>query len=186
LFIGTGATTKLIPSPTIVAVDNGSTFAQMAMINNVNTGSADFSAYSSAGSDLGGWVDMGFTGNAFNDGNYTITKPNDGYVFVKPEIDTYGGNLVLATSGGNYNDVVIGTGSFFSNSEVSRFHGNTSNNGTLTVGVTTTVPNLIVSTGTAPSTASSTGTKGQIAYDSSYVYVCVATNTWKRSALTTW
>ncbi len=38
----------------------------------------------------------------------------------------------------------------------------------------------------APSTASSTGTAGQIAYDSSYMYVCTATNTWKRTALTTW
>lgn len=186
LFIGTGANTKLLASPTIVAVDDGTAFAQIAMFNNSNTGSADFSAYSSAGSDLGGWCDLGFTGNAFNDGNYTITKPNDGYVFVKPENDTYGGNLILAASGGNYSDVVIGIGSFFANAEVARFHGNTSTNGTLNVGVTTTVPTLIVSTGTAPSTASSAGTKGQIAYDTSYVYVCVATNTWKRAALTTW
>lgn len=37
-----------------------------------------------------------------------------------------------------------------------------------------------------PSTASSTGTAGQIAYDSGYIYVCVATNTWKRAALSTW
>lgn len=38
----------------------------------------------------------------------------------------------------------------------------------------------------APSTASSTGTPGQIAYSSGYVYVCIATNTWKRAALSTW
>jgi hypothetical protein len=35
-------------------------------------------------------------------------------------------------------------------------------------------------------TATSTGNAGDIAWDSSYVYVCVATNTWKRAALTTW
>ena len=40
--------------------------------------------------------------------------------------------------------------------------------------------------GTVPATASSTGTAGQIAYDSNYVYVCVATDTWKRTALSTW
>lgn len=40
--------------------------------------------------------------------------------------------------------------------------------------------------GTAPATASSTGRAGEIRYDSSYVYVCVATNTWKRAALSTW
>ena len=38
----------------------------------------------------------------------------------------------------------------------------------------------------APASASSTGTAGDIAYDSNYIYVCVATNTWKRAALSTW
>lgn len=39
---------------------------------------------------------------------------------------------------------------------------------------------------TAPSTAISPGYPGQIAYDSGYVYVCIATNTWKRASLSTW
>lgn len=39
---------------------------------------------------------------------------------------------------------------------------------------------------TAPASATSTGTTGEIRYDANYMYVCVATNTWKRSALTTW
>ena len=39
---------------------------------------------------------------------------------------------------------------------------------------------------TVPTTASSTGTKGMISYDSSYIYVCTATNTWKRVAIATW
>jgi len=116
--------------PTVVAVDNGSTYAQMAILNTANTGSADYAAYSSAGNDTAGWADMGFTGNAFNDGNYTITKPNDGYFFVKPESSTWGGNLVLATSQtGNFNDIVFGVGSFQSTAEVMRFHSNVSNNG---------------------------------------------------------
>tara|TARA_S200000501_G_scaffold370765_1_gene412555 strand:+ start:3012 stop:5285 length:2274 start_codon:yes stop_codon:yes gene_type:complete len=38
----------------------------------------------------------------------------------------------------------------------------------------------------APTTASSTGSTGDIRYDSGYVYICVATNTWKRAALATW
>jgi len=38
----------------------------------------------------------------------------------------------------------------------------------------------------APATATSTGTAGDIAYDADYIYVCVATDTWKRSALSTW
>lgn len=39
---------------------------------------------------------------------------------------------------------------------------------------------------TAPATATSLGEPGQMAYDSSYFYVCVASNTWKRAALSTW
>ena len=38
----------------------------------------------------------------------------------------------------------------------------------------------------APASASATGTAGDIRYDSNYVYICVATNTWKRAALATW
>ena len=38
----------------------------------------------------------------------------------------------------------------------------------------------------APASASDTGKAGAIAYDADYVYVCVATDTWKRAALSTW
>lgn len=37
-----------------------------------------------------------------------------------------------------------------------------------------------------PVSATSSGSAGQIAYDANFIYVCVATNTWKRTALTTW
>ena len=47
-------------------------------------------------------------------------------------------------------------------------------------------PLAAVVLGNAPSTASSTGSAGDIRYDSGYVYICVAANTWKRAALTTW
>jgi hypothetical protein len=37
-----------------------------------------------------------------------------------------------------------------------------------------------------PASATASGTAGQTSYDSSYYYVCVATNTWVRTALSTW
>lgn len=37
-----------------------------------------------------------------------------------------------------------------------------------------------------PATTTSTGVKGQIAYNSSHLYLCVATNTWRRLELQTW
>lgn len=38
----------------------------------------------------------------------------------------------------------------------------------------------------APATSTSTGRKGDNAFDNNYFYVCVATNTWKRVPLETW
>ena len=37
-----------------------------------------------------------------------------------------------------------------------------------------------------PASASAAGQPGQIAYDSSYFYVCTAVNTWRRVAIATW
>ena len=45
---------------------------------------------------------------------------------------------------------------------------------------------IIASGTTAPASASSTGTAGQVAFDSNYIYYCTATDTWKRAALSTW
>lgn len=37
-----------------------------------------------------------------------------------------------------------------------------------------------------PPTPSAAGIKGQMAYDANYFYICIATNTWLRTALSTW
>jgi hypothetical protein len=43
-----------------------------------------------------------------------------------------------------------------------------------------------IATPTPPATAASTGTAGQVAWDADYIYICTATDTWKRATLTTW
>ena len=45
---------------------------------------------------------------------------------------------------------------------------------------------LIVSTPHTPSSITDTGTTGTIAWDSSFIYVCVTTNLWKRVAISFW
>jgi hypothetical protein len=45
---------------------------------------------------------------------------------------------------------------------------------------------ITVTNPSVPTTASSTGTPGQLAWDSSFIYVCIASNTWKRAALSSW
>ena len=63
------------------------------------------------------------------------------------------------------------------------------------VGIGTTSPTTLldvstdtvrVRTARTPASASATGATGEICWDASYIYVCTATNTWKRAALSTW
>jgi hypothetical protein len=37
-----------------------------------------------------------------------------------------------------------------------------------------------------PASATAAGTQGEVCWDTNYIYVCVATNTWKRTAISTW
>lgn len=63
------------------------------------------------------------------------------------------------------------------------------------VGIGTTSPTTLldvnadtvrVRTARTPASASATGATGEICWDANYIYVCTATNTWKRTALSTW
>lgn len=74
--------------------------------------------------------------------------------------------LILRTSDFAQRDAVVIKG-----------NGNTSIYGTLAT------QNGAVST---PASAAATGTAGTILWDASYIYVCVAANTWKRVAIATW
>lgn len=61
------------------------------------------------------------------------------------------------------------------------------NNGTAGTFRDLIVRNLRMSAPTlVPASASATGSEGQIAWDADYIYVCTATNTWKRVAIATW
>ena len=46
--------------------------------------------------------------------------------------------------------------------------------------------NLVIRNPTVPATAADTGVVGQISWDTDYMYVCTASNTWKRTAIATW
>jgi hypothetical protein len=63
------------------------------------------------------------------------------------------------------------------------------------VGIGTTSPTTLLDVNTdtvrvriarTPASAAATGATGEICWDANYIYVCTATNTWKRSALSTW
>lgn len=64
---------------------------------------------------------------------------------------------------------------------------NTSLSTTLTVTGDTTLQNkLFLPSPTVPPAATSPGVTGQISWDTNYIYICVSTNTWKRTPITTW
>jgi len=51
---------------------------------------------------------------------------------------------------------------------------------------TTTIDADLVIPNETPASATAAGTQGQIAWDGDYIYICTATNTWKRAAIGTW
>lgn len=113
------ATTLL--NPTLIIANTGAQFIQAAIINNDASGSSDWAAEGAGGGDDEAWIDMGFAGYSFNDANYTITGPGDGYVFVQAYANGLGGNMVFATgTNSNTADIIFATGGFSVSDEFAR------------------------------------------------------------------
>jgi hypothetical protein len=80
-----------LQNPAIITSIDSDDYAQIAFQNSGNGGfsSTDFIAYAENGTDSTGYIDMGITSSTFNDPDFTITGPNDGYIFmVAPEVLT--------------------------------------------------------------------------------------------------
>jgi hypothetical protein len=117
IFIGPTANATTLTGPVIYAQGAANAFTQIGLVNINGNSSADMITYANNGNDTSGYTDIGMTGNTFNDLNYTITAPNDGYLFVQGTGDG-GGNLVIATGDqGNTHDIVFATGGFASINE---------------------------------------------------------------------
>jgi len=56
--------------------------------------------------------------------------------------------------------------------------------GTISAGTVT--DNLEILPTATPASAAAAGSAGQIVWDSGFIYICTATNTWKRVAVATW
>lgn len=128
LYVGNGASNTIFTNPTFIGKTLGSTFIQAALINGDANGSADWVAYGDSSDDTQGWMDMGFTGSTFSDPLYSITKPNDGYIFSQGMADGSGGNIVIATGNqgnGTHRDIVFATGGFADVNEVMRVNHET-------------------------------------------------------------
>lgn len=89
-------------------------YAQLSFQNANPDASTDFIVYSDKGDDTSGWMDVGITGSGFEQSEFGITGPDNGYIFFEASASTTGtGNMVIATGGnGSENAIVIAAGGF--------------------------------------------------------------------------
>jgi hypothetical protein len=99
-----------------VFVGDADAFVQFAL-KNTNDGEAastDLIVYADNGDNESGWMDMGITSSTYGSPDWTVTKNNDGYLFMNAPLGTDGnGDLVIGTGGnGAHNDITFFTGGF--------------------------------------------------------------------------
>jgi len=149
------------------------------------TGLGDIKAY-------GNFIKNGGTSSQFLKADGSV----DSNVYPKLSSTTYSQFIpVFETTGSTSNNLVdsqisVSSGSIiFGNSTSGRVacdidvYGGGHFNGQVTS--SSYMAGKLAMTGIAPTSSSSTGLQGEIRYDSNYIYVCIATDTWKRSPLTT-
>ena len=114
--IGTGTALGGTTNPIIAAVGGSNNYIQQYIINSTNgtSSSADIVAYANNSTDAHGWADMGFTSQTYADATYTVTGPNEAYLFGSaPSGAGATGNLVIATdSTGSANSIQFYIGGF--------------------------------------------------------------------------
>lgn len=111
-----------------LASDTVDDFAQLAIHNSASgvSASADFIAYADTGTNDRGYIDIGINNTLFNDPIYSIASGGDGYIslsapaFASNGIST-GGNLILTTAEGTWNDIIFAAGGTVLGTEQGRF-----------------------------------------------------------------
>lgn len=170
------------PNALINAITSYDGYSQFNIQNTYLAGtntSADVIVTGDKGTDTTFYVDLGMNGSNYdNTSPYnsvcTSTGKADGYLYVQGNVagpGEIGGNLTIGvTTSGRYINFIAGG----------------SNSSDVVAQFTPTAINFnanVVLPSKSPATSSSAGTVGQVAFDSGNIYICVAANTWKRAAL---
>lgn len=119
----------------------------------------------------------GVVANAFNGHNTTGFRFKDASNALSGgmvEITDFGGLIIFYTS--------TQDGAFSWRNTGGSVLANLSGSGSLTL----TGDTLNQAAQKTPASASAAGVAGDICHDASFIYVCTATNTWKRAAISTW
>ena len=99
------------------------------------------------------------------------------------------GNLRLISNGDGIElmkDINENMARFLTDGAVELYYDNIKRFETTSTGAAISGSNLNISTANTPASATATGTAGDIRWDADYIYVCVATDTWKRASIATW
>lgn len=118
MYVGINGATPLggATNPIMGSSGSANNYVQSYVQNLTNgaNSSADFTAYPSNGTDAAGWVDMGITGPTFSQAAFSVTGPNESYLFGSaPSGSGTTGNLVIATdSTGTANAIQFYTNGF--------------------------------------------------------------------------
>jgi hypothetical protein len=172
------------------AVSDNPTFTTVSATGNI-TGSGNISI---AGNIVAGGVRSSsqataptnpsvgdFWYNTTTNSQYRYTFDGTDYFW----LDDFGSTTAAS---GTFSAITSGTSNVSIYSANANVEVNIAGTGNIAVFSTTgaAVTGLTVTTSSTPATSSSTGVTGQIQWDSDYIYVCVAPNTWKRASINTW
>jgi len=177
----TGNIFGTFPNAFVQTYANVNSYSQM-VLQNINTGpaaSSDVVLTADIGNDSAYFGDFGIASNTYNYLGFGLIKPNDVYMLAVGNNITGPGsagraNLILGSTTGN---ITMFVGAPEEANVIARISNR---------GINLAQGNITLAQSNPPSAANSSGTAGQLAWDSGYVYVCVAANTWKRANLTTW
>jgi hypothetical protein len=147
-------------------------------LNNGSDASTDIVATAGNGDDNSHYIDMGIASNTYAVSGFDVVGPNDGYLYVA-------GASYLGPVDGTAN---LNLGSTTGSTRTWAGQGTVANIVTTVskTGFTVNKGAFVVAANSAPAANNSTGVAGTIAWDSDFIYVCVATDTWKRANLSTW
>jgi hypothetical protein len=170
--LGVGINSFIATTGNILNVGGTNTASLQVNIQNTSTGtsaSSDIIATSNTGTNLLNYVDVGINSSTYNDSSYTSGGANDSYLLAN------GGNLGIITATATKTIGFYTGGTLVANQRATIDD----------TGLTVIGEYKLSALNTAPATASSTGTLGEIRITATGIFVCTATNTWVKAALAT-
>jgi hypothetical protein len=116
------AKVSLDPNQVALLTSNVAGYSSLS-IQNISSNSyvsTDFIAYADNSTGGEAFINLGITGQNYNQPQFSVFKPNDGYLLVQGNATTTGGNLVIGTSQLS-NDILFFTGGTTTDRIVAKF-----------------------------------------------------------------